>query len=843
MLIATPRTRSARATLSLTCVAAAVLWGCSGGTGRGTDPPTPPASLSITTQSLPDGKLNVPYSATLAATGGTLPYTWSLDSGSLPAGLTLNSTSGLVSGVPTATAAAMALTFTVTDAASSAQTNSANLTLTIAKGMSITTTSLPNGQVGSAYATTLSATGGTAPVSWSLTGGTLPAGLMLNATTGTISGTPTATAAQTPLTFTATDSSSMAQTTSDTLTLTIGPAGIAVAISPARAGLTVTQKLTISAATNDNAGVSWSVSPAGGSFNPSASLNGANVTFTAAAAAGVYTLTATSVTDTSRSASITVGVTDLPGVYTYHNDAARDGANTREFALTPANVNTASFGKLFACTVDGAVYAQPLWVANLSVGGAVHNVVFVATQHDSLYAFDADTSPCTQLWKANLIDAAHGASSGETTVPAAAGPTGFLVGGGAFDITPELGVTGTPVIDPATGILYVVSKSVNVSGPTFYQRLHAIDLTSGNEHSAGSPVLIAASYPKTGGTVTFSPRQQNQRPGLALVGGTVYIAWGSHEDVAPWYGWMVGYTYNGSTFTQSAVLNVSPNTAEAGIWMSGGAPAADSAGHLYVTTGNGNFDVTNSPPKDYGDSFLQLTGALAISSYFTPTDQATDNASDNDFGAGGAAIVVNLNAGPLQHVLIGGGKDGVLYMLNGDNLVGLGDVHAIQHFSVGNPIFATSAFWNNTVYLAPVGVSMLAYAFAFDGTNPPTINSTATSHSPTTYGFPGSSPSVSASGASSNGIVWGLDTGNYCTPGATNCGPAVLHAYNATNLASELWNGTKDGADAAGNAVKFTVPTVANGKVYVGTRGNNTGGAFGSGGTYGELDVYGLKPN
>jgi len=853
MLIATPGTRSARVTLSLTCVAAAVLWGCSGGTGRGTAPPTPPASLSITTQSLPDGKLNVPYSATLAATGGTLPYTWSLNNGSLPTGLTLNSTSGLVSGVPTATAAAMALTFTVTDAANSAQTNSANLTLTIAKGMSITTTSLPNGQVGSAYATTLSASGGTAPVSWALSGGTLPAGLMLNATTGTISGTPTATAAQTPLTFTATDSSSMAQTTSDTLTLTIGPAGIAVAISPARAGLTVTQNLTISAATNDNAGVSWSVSPAGGSFNPSASLNGANVTFTAAAAAGVYTLTATSVTDTSRSASITVGVTDLPGVYTYHNDAARDGANTREFALTPANVNTASFGKLFACTVDGAVYAQPLWVANLSVGGAVHNVVFVATQHDSLYAFDADTSPCTQLWKANLIDAAHGASSGETTVPAAAGPTGFLVGGGAFDIAPEVGVTGTPVIDPATGILYVVSKSVNVSGPTFYQRLHAIDLTSGNELS-GSPVTIGGTFnSQTHGTIPFSSQLQNQRAGLALIGNTVYIAWGSHEDRAPWYGWMMGYTYNAAAtpaFTRSAILNVTPDDSAGGggIWMGAGAPAVDSLGSLYVTTGNGNFDVSSAPGMpnpampndDYADSFLQLSGALGITWSFTPSNQAQDNTGDEDFGAGGAAVVLNLPIGSPRRLLLGGGKDGYLYLLDGDLPGGYGDSIALERFSVGNPIFATSAFWNNTVYIAPVGGSLLAFGF-----NPLTnlVNTAAASQSPTPYGFPGSTPSVSASGASGNGIVWGLDTGNYCTPGATNCGPAVLHAYNATNLASELWNGTQDGADAAGNAVKFTVPTVANGKVYVGTRGSNTGGAFGSGGTYGELDVYGLKPN
>ncbi len=712
--------------------------------------------------------------------------------------------------------------------------------------LSITTASLADGQTSMAYSSALAATGGTLPLSWTLTAGTLPAGLALNAATGVISGIPTATAARTPLTFTVTDSGSPVQTKNVTLTMTISPGVNTVAVSPSRAGLTVTQTLPVSATTNDNAGVTWSVSPAaGGSFHPATSLNGAPVTFTAASAAGVYTLTATSVTDTTHSASLTVGVTDLPGVYTYHNDLERDGANTREYALTPANVNTSNFGKLFSCTVDGAVYAQPLWVANLSVGGAVHNVVFVATQHDSLYAFDADANPCAQLWKVSLIDTAHGGAAGETTVPA--GTPDYLVGlapGPENAITPEVGVTGTPVIDPAASILYVVAKSVDAGRTNFFQRLHAIDLATGNEKS-GSPAAIAASYPGSGDggtTVAFSPRYELQRAGLALVNGTVYIAWGSHDDVLPWYGWIVGYTYDGSAFTPSVSLNVTPNAGEGGIWMSGGAPSADANGHLYVITGNGAFDVTNTtgPTSDYGDCFLQLSSALAVSSWFSPSDQLNDNINDLDFGAGGSALVLNLSTGPL-HLVIGGGKDGVLYLLNGDSMGGSGDPSAYQHFPLlGNGIFETAAFWNNTLYIAPVGAPMLAYAF---NTSTNLFNTTPTSQSAATFGFPGSTPSVSATGSASNGILWGIDSTNSCTGEAPACAPAVLHAYSATDLATELWNSSMVGADAAGNAVKFTVPTVANGKVYVGTRGNNTGGVFGSTTISGELDVYGLKPN
>jgi hypothetical protein len=788
-----------------------------------------------TTSPLASGQITVGYSATLPVAGGTAPYTWSISAGAQPGGLGLSS-GGVLSGTPTA-AGTFIFTVKVTDAV--AQTATAPLQVTISPApLTITTSSLPNGQVGTAYSATLGAAGGTTPYTWTLTSGTLPAVLSLNAATGEISGTPTQAVTSTPLTFKVTDSTSpVVLTKSVNLALTIS--NIGVTLTPKRGGVTVGQQLPFTATVaNDvgSAGVTWTVST-GGTLN---SQTTTSATFSAVSA-GVYTITATSVADNSKSASAPVGVTDLPGVFTYHNDLSRDGSNPSEYALTTSNVASATFGKLFSCVTDGSIYTQPLWVANLTIGGAKRNVVFVATQHDSLFAFDADASPCLKLWQVSLIDQNHGAAAGETTVPS--GPTGFLVGSGNGDITPEVGVTGTPVIDPATNMLYVVSKSVDSLGQNFFQRLHAINALTGSER-AGSPVTIAATYPGTGDggtTTTFNPAQQHQRPALALVNGTVYIAWASHEDNdnPPYYGWIIGY--NAATLARTAVLNVTPNVQFGGIWMGGGAPAADSSNNLYFLTGNGTFDANSStaPNNDYGDSFLKVTSGLIVSQSFTPSDQANDNSNDLDFGSGGAAILVDQPSGPVQHLVIGGGKDGTLYVLNRDSMGGYGDGNSVQNFSIGNSIFATGAFWNGKVYIAGVTGPLQSYSFntvtgTFDLANVP--------QSPGTFGFPGSTPSVSSLGTS-NGIVWALDNGNYCTQSSLGCGSAVLHAFDATNVATELWNSSQGSGNSAGNAVKFAVPTVANGKVYVGTRGNNTGGNMSSSSIPGELDVYGLLPN
>jgi len=811
-------------------------------TGCGTTHPS--TAIAISTASLPAGKVGVVYTASLAASGGTAPYTWSAASGALPAGLSLSATTGVISGTPTAAATNASIGLKVTDSASPAHTQTVILSLTIAAGttaVAITTTSLPSGSVGAAYSATLAASGGTAPYSWSVTSGALPAGLALAAATGVISGSPTGAVSASPIGFTLSDSSTPAQTATATLNLTITAAistAMSVTISPARAGLTITQPLTLSATTNDPAGVHWSISPSGGSFSAGTSASGAPVVLTAPSSAGVYTISATSVTDSTQLGSITIGVTDLPGVYTYHNDLNRDGANVQEYALTSATVTATSFGKLFSCPVDGAVYAQPLWVANLIVNGVQHNVVFVATEHNGLFAFDADTAPCVTLWQVSLIDAAHGAASGETPVP------WNLVGIGRGNLVPEIGVTGTPVIDPTTNLLYVVSESVDSTQTVFTQRLHAINLTTGAE-ATGSPLAIAATYPGTGdggSTTAFNAKQELLRAGLALVNGTVYATWSSNEDAAPYYGWVIGYTYNGTTLAQGPVLNVSPNTGYSGIWMSGSAPAADGLGNLYLLTGNGTFNATNTsaPNNDYGDSLLKLaTGtSLTVAQYFTPSDQLADQQNDQDFGAGGAAILADLPAGsPINHLIVGGGKDGSLYVLNRDLLGGSGDSNAWQRIAFGTGIFSTGAYWNNNFYLRGINGPLASYEL-----NTTTALFSAGPVSGSSYGFPGSSPSVSAMGTS-NGIVWDINGHLYCTQNSQGCGPAVLHAFNAGNVATELWNSSTNAQDAAGNAIKFNVPTIANGKVYVGSRGNNTGGASNSTSTPGELDVYGLKPN
>ena len=577
------------------------------------------------------------------------------------------------------------------------------------------------------------------------------------------------------------------------LTITATVTGnVAVSISPKRAGLTTGQLQTFTATVTGSATttVTWEVDMIQGG-NSSVGTISASGVYTPPASPGTHTVGARSVADSTVGATASVAITDLAGVFTYHNDLARDGVNAKEYALNTSNVKTATFGKRFACAIDAAAYAQPLWVANVSISGGTHNIVIAATQHDTVYAFDADASPCKTYWSNSLL------ASGETWVSSN--------DVGATEIVPDIGIVGTPVIDPATKTLYVVSKSKN--GSTFHQRLHALSLTDGAEKFSG-PKDIAF----TSGGIDFNPLRENERCGLALVNGVVYIAYASHGDQPTYYGWVVGY--NASTLAQISVFNDDPTSGFGGIWMSGGAPAADSSNNLYVITGNGDFNGTTQ----FGDSFLKLSsGNIGVLSFFTPTNEGSLNSSDTDLGSGGAAVLVDQASSPVPRLLIGGGKEGKLYLLNRDALGGKNsnDSGAVQTFSVGNAIFATPAFWQNTLYLGPIDDHLKAYSF---NTSTGTLVTSPSSQSPGTAGFPGSTPSISSLG-SSNGIVWTIQM--------ISGGASLLHAFDATNLATELWNSTGSG-DQAGQSVKFTVPTVANGKVYVGTAS--------------EISVYGLSP-
>ena len=622
---------------------------------------------------------------------------------------------------------------------------------------------------------------------------------------------------------------------------------ISVSLTPARGGLTVSQTLNLSATlANDvgNAGVTWSSTL--GSFSAQ-SATGA--TYVAPGSAGMVTITATSVTDASKSASATFGVTDLSLVGTFHNDNSRDGVNTREVALTPASVNTSTFGKLFSCAVDGAIYAQPLWVANLTINGTKHNVIIVATQHDSVYAFDADASPCLMLWQASLLDANHGGTAGETTVPS--GTANGIVGTGHGDIKPEVGITGTPVVDPVANTIYVVSKSAVSNAPPVFQRLHALNLLDGTER-AGAPTNIdntisVAGTAEAGTTVNFNPQTENQRAGLALANGVVYVAWASHEDADPYHGWVMGFNASIMGLVPNGVLNTTPNQvagfgySRGGIWMSGGAPAVDTGGNLYLSTGNGSFDADTSG-SNFGDTTLKLatSSGIHVADWFTPANQINLDQIDNDHGSGGATILLNVATG---NYIVAGGKEGSVFLLSQDSLGHYGanstplDSNARQKFNVGSGIFSTGAFWNNSFYVAPVGQAMKTYNFDPTAALFNTAVVTSSNHS---FGWPGTSPSISASGTT-GGIIWALDNSPYCTQQSSACGAAVLYALDASDVSKELWNSSIVAGDQAGYAVKFVVPTIANGKVYVGTRGNDTGNGTSS--VLGELDVYGLKPN
>jgi len=505
-------------------------------------------------------------------------------------------------------------------------------------------------------------------------------------------------------------------------------------------------------------------------------------------------------------------------VTTWHNDIARTGQNLNETTLNTSNVNTNQFGKLFSQPVDGYVYTQPLYLPNLMVGGESHNVVFVATEHDSVYAFDADNnsgSNASPLWFASLLTAAHGAAAGATTISASTGS----------DIYPEIGITGTPVIDPVSGTLYVVGATLE--GINYVQRLHALDVTSGAE-KFGGPVVIKASVSGTGNgsvnsTLTFDPEWENQRPGLLLLNGIVYVGFAAHQDDGPFHGWVLAY--EASTLKQTSAFCVSPNGTAGGIWMGGAGLAAEVIdpvnhpfGRMFVASGNGDYTAAKpfAPGMDYGDTILNLdltNGVPTVQDSFTPSIQATDDMYDGDQGAGGLLILSNQTTGNYPHLLVQAGKSGEVYLLNRENLGGYntsGD-QVVQGlpYEVGNVgTWTMPAYWNGAIYYWAQNDTLKMFSLA-DGqlTGPTAVSSE-------TYGFPGANPAISANG-NTQGILWTIDSEAFGPP----VGPALLQAHNAANPAITLYSSSTNASrDNPGPAVKFTVPTVANGKVYVGAQ-------------------------
>jgi len=575
---------------------------------------------------------------------------------------------------------------------------------------------------------------------------------------------------------------------------------VTVAVNPSRAAVTASQSQQFGAqVTGDpqNLGVVWSVDGTPGGTAAAGTI-GSTGWFTPGSQFGVHTVTATSVADGTQSASATVAVTDLAGVFTHHNDAQRTGSNAKEYDLTPATVS-ANFGELFSCALDapGYVYAQPLYVAGLTMGdGRKHNVLFLATESDWVYAYNADASSCQRFWRTRVLQ------PGETTVPNSDTNA-------AFDLVPEIGVTSTPVIDPATNTLYVVAKSKDASA-NYHHRLWALDLVAGTP-KLGSPTEIAAT--------NFVPLYQLQRTALLLSGGTVYFGFGSHGDQNSWQGWLMAYDAT-SLAQKFAWSSTDPTTTgvHGGIWSMPG-PSGDASGNVYVTTGNGTFDV-NTGGDNYGDSVVKLSPSASVASYFTPNNQATLEANDLDLGSAGVIVLPDsLGSAAHPHLALASGKPGLFYLLDRDNLGQYNNPdQAVQEVAVDpnttDPeagMYGVSALWNGNLYVGPVANPLYRYTIANGA-----ISTTAQSQSANSFTYRGTTPAVSANGTT-NGVVWALDNTNvypFFTPA-----PAVLYAYDATNLANQLYASPASGAGAAGLAVKFTVPTVANGRVYVGGQG------------------------
>ncbi len=515
-------------------------------------------------------------------------------------------------------------------------------------------------------------------------------------------------------------------------------------------------------------------------------------------------------------ATLAAGVLgDAPhAVTTSQYGPARTGSNADEVILTPRNVNAVQFGKRGSLPVDGPIYAQPLWLPAVNIPGkGAHDLVIVATEHDSVYAFDSQATGSTApLWRTGFT------SKGVTPVP-------------AHDldcplISPEVGITSTPVIDVGAGTIYVLARTKEhkgAAGDQYVQKLHAMAITTGAE-KFGGPVVIRAWTRGRGvankhGVILFDPRRENPRAALLLSQGQVYLTWASSCDAGPYHGWIMAY--DAHTLKQTAVLNTSPDADDSGIWLSDAGPAADSVGNIFVPTGNGRFDAATGG-RDYGDSVLKLhltRQGLVVADYFTPFNQKELDGSDQDVGSGGPVLLPD-QLGPHPHLVLAGGKGGTLYLIDRDHMGGYhagSDAHAVQAMKFPKlALFGAPAFWNGHIYVIAGADTLRDFAL--------NNGQAVLAHTANSANYPdaGATPVVSSHGTQ-DGVVWAVATYNWQRSGP----PAVLHAYDAADVSNELFNSEQNSArDRAGEALRFTMPLVAGGRVYVGTRR--------------ELDIYGL---
>jgi hypothetical protein len=594
--------------------------------------------------------------------------------------------------------------------------------------------------------------------------------------------------------------------TSNTVTLTVNsPAQTAPAITqqPTNATVTAGQSATFTVTATGTAPLTYQWFMNGTAVGTNSHTYTISQTTVGETGAQIHvTVTNTAGNATSQTVTLTVIAvqTSTVKVLTYHNDVARTGQNLSETILTTANVTSTNFGLVGNLSVDAGVDAEPLYVSNLNVVGGVHDVIYVVTENDSVYAFDADTF--AQLWHVSVLGANETASDNR----------------GCGQVSPIIGITSTPVIDLSAGThgeIFLVAMSLDNAG-NYHQRLHALDLTTGAEIS-GSPVTVAATFPTTNGTTTFDPSQYKERAALLLLNGMIYTTWASHCDDGPYTGWIMGY--NQATLQQSSVLNVTPNGSDGAIWMAGDGPAADSSGNIYFLDANGTFDDTlnsNGFPEhgDYGNAFIKLSTAgnsLSVADYFTMFNTDAESNADEDLGSGGEILLPDVQdtQSNTWHLAVGAGKDGHIYVVNRDlmgkfNTSNDSAIHQeIDTNGLSGGVWSMPAYFNNVVYYGAVSDHLRGFAIANAKLTTPASSITAGS-----FGYPGTTPSISANGTSA-GIVWAVENNN-------NAG--ILHAYDAANLGTELYN-SNQAANSRDHFAdnKFITPMIANGKVYVGT--------------------------